>query len=125
MMIRLVEVFKKERRRQNSLSRDMAQVVRGSRLITDIQNWAGTKNSTLRFPRDQRGRPARVLLHPKLSYSETEEAMVLQPAEALEVFVKLRDSIQEMVVAARADAKAGVVYTSDDLDPYWFEDSRR
>jgi hypothetical protein len=123
-MSRLVEVFKKEKRRQDSLSRDMAQVVKGSCLITDIQNWAGTKNSTLRFSQDRRGWPAHLLLHPKLGHSEAREAMVLQPAEALEMFGKLRDSIQEMIVAARADDRAGVIYTSEDLDPYWFEDSR-
>ena len=55
---------------------------------------------------------------------ETEDAMVLQPAEALEVFVKLRDEIQEMIVAARADAKAEVVYTAEGFDPWWLEDSR-
>ncbi len=123
-MSRLVEVFKKERRRQDSLGRDMARVVQGSSLMTDIQNWAGTKNSTLRFPRNRRGMAACSLLHPKKNSMDAWGEMVLQPAEALEVFVKLRDSIQGMIVAARADAKAGVVYTRDDFDSWWFEDSR-
>ena len=64
------------------------------------------------------------MLHPKKNFSEAAEAMVLQPAEALEMFVKLRDSIQEMIVAARADAKAGVIYTAEDFDSWWLEDSR-
>jgi len=127
-MSRLLGLFKKERRRQDSFGREMASVVRGRHLNVDIQNWAGTKNSTLRHPKKRYPgggwKPAREVLHPKKNFSEAAEAMVLQPAEALEMFVKLRDSIQEMIVAARADAKAGVIYTAEDFDSWWLEDSR-
>ena len=125
-MNRLVEVFKKERRRQDSLGREMAAVVTGGNLTMDLHNWAGTPLSTLGMPWKTRNLPRRKALFPHLDHhsDKSYEASVLQPAATLEMLVKLRDSVQEMVVAARADAKAGVVYTRYDFDSYWFEDSR-
>jgi|TARA_R110000824_G_scaffold88333_1_gene217200 hypothetical protein len=125
-MNHLCEVFKKEHRRQDSLGREMAQVVRGGYLSMDLHNWAGTPLSTLGMPWQKRNLPRRMALFPHLDHwsDKSYEASVLQPAATLEMLVKLREEIQEMVVAARADAKQGTVYTRNDFDPWWFEDSK-